>query len=366
MSEKYYDDKNKELFTKLKHISTLLPSFCSDFLIGIEMRTCELTRLNYARDILLFFTYLIENCNIFQNCQVSEISASDLDKLKAIDIERYLSYTSFYTHNDKILKNKERGKARKLSAIKSLFKYLYKNSLLSSDVSSMISAPRIHDKPIVRLENNEVNKLLDNVESNSKFNSKRQDAYNLNTQERDLAIISLFLGTGLRVSELVGLDLDDINFLDNSLMVTRKGGNRSIQYFTTEVKEILEEYLPTRSHLLDKAGKHDEKALFISLQNSRISVRAVQNIVKKFAKLASPLKNISPHKLRSTFGTTLYRSTQDIYAVAEILGHRDVNTTKKHYAAMSESIKREASKKIKLRNHDNPNNDPTTLYVPTD
>ncbi|MDR0750961.1 MAG: tyrosine-type recombinase/integrase [Christensenellaceae bacterium] len=355
MSEKYYADKNKSFFLKTQDLVTKLPSFCADFFIGIEMRTCELTRLNYARDILLFFNYLISTVPALKNKLTTQITELDLDKLKAIDIERYLSYVSFYTHDQKVLKNKERGKARKLSAIKALFKYLYKNSLINSDVSSMISSPKIHDKPIVRLENKEVNKLLDNIESSIKFNSKRQDAYNLNTQDRDLAIITLFLGTGIRVSELVGLDISDFNFEDNSLVVTRKGGNRSILYFTTEVKDAIENYIPVREFQLNKAGKHAEMALFISLQNTRISIRAVQNVVKKHAKLVSPLKNISPHKLRSTFGTTLYRNTQDIYAVAEILGHRDVNTTKKHYAAISESIKREASKKIKLRNKDESN-----------
>ena len=93
----------------------------------------------------------------------------------------------------------------------------------------------------------------------------------------------------------------------------------------------------------------DEKAFFLSMQNKRISVRSVELLVKKYAKIVSPLKNITPHKLRSTFGTNLYRSTKDIYVVAELLGHKDVNVTKKHYADISEEIKKEASKQVEIR-----------------
>ena len=87
------------------------------------------------------------------------------------------------------------------------------------------------------------------------------------------------------------------------------------------------------------------------MQNRRFSPRTVENLVKKYARIVTPLKNISPHKLRSTYGTALYRKTKDIYIVAEVLGHRDVNTTKKHYAAITEDIRKQASDKVKL--HEN-------------
>ncbi|MGI6004428.1 MAG: tyrosine-type recombinase/integrase, partial [Christensenellales bacterium] len=88
---------------------------------------------------------------------------------------------------------------------------------------------------------------------------------------------------------------------------------------------------------------------FLSLQKRRISVRAVQELVKKYASIAAPLKKISPHKLRSTYGTALYQQTGDIYLVADVLGHRDVNTTRKHYAAMNEDKRRLAARAITLR-----------------
>ena len=101
-----------------------------------------------------------------------------------------------------------------------------------------------------------------------------------------------------------------------------------------------------------------EEALFLSLQNRRITVRAVEIMVKKYASLAAPLKKkLSPHKLRSTFGTNLYHETGDIYLVADVLGHSDVNTTRRHYAAMSDDRRRMAAQKVRLR--DDPTDDET-------
>ena len=135
-----------------------------------------------------------------------------------------------------------------------------------------------------------------------------------------------------------------------SFAVTRKGGNRTILYFTDEVGEALFNWIEFRKTI--KELPDNEHALFLSLQNKRISVRTIQELVKKYAKVITPLKKITPHKLRSTFGTNLYRETQDIYMVADYLGHSDVNTTKKHYAAISEDLRRAAIKTVKLRDED--------------
>ena len=118
-----------------------------------------------------------------------------------------------------------------------------------------------------------------------------------------------------------------------------------ILYFSEEVAGYLYDYYGIR--IADKTLKN-EPALFLSLQKRRITTRAVENIVKKYSLVATPLKHITPHKLRSTFGTQLYRNTGDIYVVADVLGHKDVNTTKRHYAAITEDIRRSASTKVRL------------------
>ena len=260
-------------------------------------------------------------------------------------LQQFLSYLSVYEKDGKTFRNGEKGKARKLASIRSLFKYLFNHDLISSNITSKIETPKLHDKEIIRLEQNEVARLFNAVENPYDF-TKRQINYNKNTFERDNAILSLFLGTGIRISELVGTNIESFDFSQNAFVVTRKGGNQAVLYFSNEVAQALKTWLEKRATIgLPK----DEKAMFVSLQNKRISIRAVENMVKKFAKIASPLKKISPHKLRSTYGTNLYRETKDIYIVADVLGHKDVNTTKKHYAAINEDMRKSIADKVKLR-----------------
>lgn len=318
-----------------------LPEYCFDFFTGIELNTSSLTRVNYAMDLAIFYDYISKY--IFKKDK-SKVTLKDLDTLEAKHIEAFLSYLSFYELNDKTFKNTENGKARKLASVRSFFKYLFNHDLISKNVVSKVPTPKLHTKEIVRLESDEIEKMLDAVNDPTSF-TERQKNYNKNTKVRDNAMVTLFLGTGIRVSELVGLNVEDFDFSQNAFKVTRKGGNQTILYYPNEVKYAVEEWLSIRKTL---PIKEDEHALFLSLQNRRICTRSVENVVKKFAKESTPLKKISPHKLRSTFGTNLYRETNDIYIVADVLGHKDVNTTKKHYAAISEDMRKNVAKKVKI------------------
>lgn len=336
----YFEKRDLSNQKKIGAIVSQLPEYVYDYFIGIENNSSSLTRRNYAMDINIFFDFLQE----ILHKNKSEIQLSDLDKLKSTQIEQYLSYLSYYETDGKVNKNGERGKARKLASIRSFFKYLFDHDLLSSNVASKVPTPKLHNKEIIRLEADEVSRMLDAVSSNNTF-SKRQKAYNQNTLERDNALVTLFLGTGIRISECVGLNINDFDFSQNAFKVTRKGGNQTVLYFSKEVADALKIWLKKRATL---GIPETEQAMFLSLQKKRISVRAVEDLVKKFAKEATPLKKISPHKLRSTFGTNLYRETKDIYIVADVLGHRDVNTTKKHYAAISEDMRKNVANKVKL------------------
>ena len=337
----YYESRDVKNMEKIGSYLQTLPEYCFDFFTGIENNTSTLTRVNYAMDLNVFFDFLAKYV-----CKkpVLEITLSDLNNLEARHIENYLSHLSFYKHNDEMCKNGERGKARKLASVRSFFKYLFNHDMISSNVASKIQTPKLHNKEIIRLEKDEVERLLDAVQDPSTFTERRKN-YNKNTTERDNAIVTLFLGTGIRISELVGLNVEDFDFSQNAFKVTRKGGNQAILYFSEEVAEALQIWLAKRATL---PIAEDENAMFISLQNKRICVRAVENLVKKFAKEGAPLKKISPHKLRSTFGTNLYRETKDIYIVADVLGHKDVNTTKKHYAAINEDMRKSVANVIKI------------------
>ena len=160
-------------------------------------------------------------------------------------------------------------------------------------------------------------------------------------------MLSLFLGTGIRVSECVGMNIGDVDLENNAFIVTRKGGNQVVLYFPPEVAESLADYMQERDEIEALPGHED--ALFLSLQRKRITQRAVQNLVKKYAAVAAPLKTrISPHKLRSTYATNLYNETGDIYLVADVLGHTSVDTTRKHYADMTDARRRMAAEHVHL------------------
>ncbi len=342
----YFVDRNNANNLKLRELLKKLPDFCLDYFIGIESRTTPLTRLNYALDLKIFFEYLTTEIPQFEGKKVTDLNFADLNRITATILERYLSYLNYYKHNGKVYNNNEKAKARKLSAVRSMLKYFFKKEKLESDVSVKIEMPKLHEKEIIRLEIDEVVKLINQAE-NPDLLTKNQQSFNKHTKVRDVAILTLFLGTGIRISELVGLNIEDIDFSINGFKITRKGGNQVVLYFSEEVRKALIQYIEERNN--NKKTPKDEPALFLSLQNKRIGVRAVEKLVKKYSSVVTPLKKITPHKLRSTYGTNLYRETQDIYIVADVLGHKDVNTTKKHYAAITEDARRSVANVVKLR-----------------
>ena len=345
-NQSYYNEQKVLNTKKLRNILKDFPDFALDFFTGIENNTSSLTRLNYAYDLRTFFNWAINETNLFRGKTVFDLEVKDLEKFHTTHFERYMSYLTSYTdENGEIITNGERGKARKIAAVRSFFKYYFRREMISVDLASKIEMPKLHDKPIIKLEEDEVYKFLDTVESGYGL-SGHEKGFHKHTKIRDIAIMTLLLGTGLRVSECVGLNLNDIDFKINGLNITRKGGNQVILYFSDEVKVALFNWLEERAQ---NPLLVDEPALFTSLQNKRISTRAVEKLVKKYAEIVTPLKHITPHKLRSTYGTRLYQATQDIYIVADVLGHRDVNTTKKHYAAISDEIRRQASTAVNLR-----------------
>ena len=356
----YTEERDIKYLNKLREeILPSLPAFCKDFFVGIGMRTTALTRYNYATDLKLFFEYATQYGSVFEGMSVQDITLSDMQQVEKRDIERFLDYIdSYYSQSkDTYIKNRDSAKARKLSAVRSLFAYLYKSDLIPENVTLKVDVPKIREKEIIRLEDAEVSDVLDELICVDTFASERKNSYNNNnTKIRDNAIITLLLGTGIRVSELVGLNVTDIDFINSSFTVTRKGEKRSILYFSDDIGSVLSDYLDFRKNILEKHQSPDPDALFLSLRDTRISVRAVELIVKKYAQTVTPLKKITPHKLRSTYGTALYRATKDIYVVAEVLGHKDINTTKKHYAAISEDIKKEAADKVKLNRSGDTNN----------
>ena len=345
-NETYSESVDIRNTLKMREILEELPRFCRQFFRGIQEQTGSRTRLAYAYDLRIFFEYLHDNNSELGRKEIREYKLDVLDMIQKEDIEEFLDYVTYYEKDGKTYTNDELGKSRKLSAIRSMYHYFFNSELIDRDVAALIPMPKRHEKAIIHLEADEVARLLDQVEDGTGL-TESQKKFHEKTKVRDTAMLTLLLGTGIRVSECVGLDLTDINFNENGIKVHRKGGYDAIVYFGDEVEQALRAYLVERRQIIPQDG--NENALFLSLQNKRISVRAVEKLVKKYASTVTTLKKITPHKLRSTYGTSLYRETGDIYLVADVLGHKDVNTTRRHYAALDEDRRRRAANVVRLR-----------------
>lgn len=345
-NDNYHDAQNKQNILKLRAVLDTLPPFCQEFFRGIADTTSTRTRLAYAYDIRVFFEFLHETNSVCAKMDIRDFPITLLNQVTRQDIEEYLSYVSYYEKEGKEITNTERGKARKLSSLRSFYNYYFQNERIEKNTAELVPVPKLHEKTIIRLEPNEVATLLDQVENGTKL-TKKEMAYHEKTKVRDVALLTLLLGTGIRVSECVGLDLNDVDFENNGIKIRRKGGYEAVVYFGEEVEQALREYLEQRKHIIPETGH--ENALFLSMQNRRMAVRSIENLVKKYASRVTTLKKITPHKLRSTYGTSLYRETGDIYLVADVLGHKDVNTTRKHYASMEEERRRSAANVVRLR-----------------
>ena len=349
----YREESDAKRTLQIRSIIRELPQPCADFIRSIAVTTSSLTRLAYAIDLRTFFNFLQAERVAFSDKKLTLLTDQDLEKLTQSDLTAYTEYLTYYFKNEddssvpnKAYINHELSIKRKLCTIRSFYDYLFKNQRISANVTELVPLPKIHEKPIIRLSREELVRILSAAQSGDQM-SKGQQKYQKITAKRDYALLSLFLGTGIRVSECVGMNLSDVDFEDNAFVVTRKGGNQVVLYFSPEVAEALAEYVDERKQIETLPG-HDD-ALFLSLQRKRITQRAVQNLVKKYAQVAAPLKpKISPHKLRSTYATNLYNETGDIYLVADVLGHSSVDTTRKHYADMTDARRRMAAEHVHL------------------
>ncbi len=348
-NKSYHEQKYIDNTLRLRSVLNTLPPFAKDYFRAAEPTMSARTRISYAYDIRVFFNFLMENNPVYKNYTMDQFTAHDLEKLEPVDIEEYQEYLKVYENKDKRqITNTEKGLARKMSALRSFYGYYFRHRVISRNPTLLVDMPKLHEKAIIRLDADEVAMLLDYVDHGGDRLTGQRKVYYEKTKTRDLAILTLLLGTGIRVSECVGLDIQDVDFKNNGIKVTRKGGNEMVVYFGEEVENALKTYLFTTRKAAAALPGHED-ALFLSTQRKRMGVQAVENMVKKYAKEITPNKKITPHKLRSTYGTALYKETGDIYLVADVLGHKDVNTTRKHYAAIDENRRRQAAGAVKLR-----------------
>lgn len=352
----YREQVDAKRIVQIRQILRELPQACGDFIRSIAVTTGTFTRLAYSIDMRTFFGFLQRERSAFADTPINLLTDAQIGSVTQSDLSAFVEYLTYYfkAQDDgedsaqalKPLVNHELAIKRKLSALRSFYEFLFKNHRIEANVLTLVSLPKIHEKPIIRLSQDELQRMLSQSATGEGLTKKQKEFQKL-TSKRDFALISLFLGTGIRVSECVGLNLADIDLENNAFLVTRKGGNQVVLYFPPEVAEALADYIEERKQIETLPGHED--ALFLSLQKRRMTQRAIQNLVKKYAAVAAPLKpKISPHKLRSTFATNLYQETGDIYLVADVLGHSSVDTTRKHYAEMTDQRRRMAAEHVLL------------------
>lgn len=340
----YRKQKEKHNFEKLNTLQQELPPYTEDFFRGLRTTTTSTTQLSYAYDLRLFFRFL----SSVIHKPIRQISLNDLENISEIEVEKYIDYLTCYTDtNGKTHHNSDCGKSRKLMSLRRFYDYFYKRKQIQYNPTLLLENPKNRTHNIIRMEADETEQFLNFLEFGNEKLEGMQKVYFYKNQSRNMAICTLLLGTGIRVSECVGLDLNDVNFTLGRIRLIRKGEKEDFVYFEQEVYEELQKYLIDRKKITPLPGH--EEAFFLSSQRKRLSVHAVENMISDYTSLLFNDKHITPHKLRSTFGTNLYRLTGDIFLVAECLGHEDVNTTKKYYTALDEDRKKYASNIVQLR-----------------
>ncbi len=347
----FYQDKENKQIAKFRELCRNLPKYASAYLQNRELVVKYSTLTAYAYDLQVFFQFFAEQNPVLKNSSIKEIPADFLVELTEEDIMDFQRYLRFHESVDKkVSKNDNKAIARKMAPIRGLFDYMVRKKYISANIAKNVEMPKVKSPKIIKKlsndgENNEVERLLSGMETilTNPSIPKRQKAFLKKDYFRDNAIIWLLLGTGIRISECEGLDIKDVDFENKSINIKRKGGFYDIVYFNDEVSLKLKNYIDNerKQYLSDNTPEKDKEALFLSRKYRRLSVDAMENLVEKYTLILLG-KKFSPHKCRATYGTTLYQKTNDIRLVADVLGHSNINTTAKHYAAQTEENKKRA------------------------
>ena len=362
----YLNQQNALNKLKADDIVAELPSYCKDFEKDLATaNSSPRTILAYADDLRFFFNYLIANNSVLASKGIKNISLEDLENLTVADFNEYVECLQYGILDAEKLRHTKRTEltivyrdaalSRKISAVRSFFRYLFNNDYLSKNVSQKLRLPKLATHEVIALDAAQIASLLDETENADNL-TDRQQKFHEHTKLRDLALLSFMVGTGVRVSEVVALDIDDINLEETSFIAHRKENKTMELYFSDEVAETLRPYYRLRQEEIAEAEaerkqgskKPVERAMFTSLRGTRLSVRSVERLVTKYSAAAEGVKKISAHKLRSSYATGLYKETGDIYLVGNNLGHDSIRTTQR-YTQEDKETRRQARNIFKLR-----------------
>ncbi len=237
----------------------------------------------------------------------------DIQQVDNITIREYLA-----TLYEK--KKKKTSIARKLATLRTFFKFLCREEVLKLNPARLVTSPRLDKKLPVTLSVDDVIRFIESPDTDTPLG------------RRDRAILELLYGTGVRVSELCGLNVDDIDFKNQSIRVRGKGRKERIVPYGGKAQEAMEAYLGVRGQFLSEADEdsREPQVMFLNYQGTRISTRSVGRLIDKYVAIVADMRNISPHALRHSFATHLLNAGADLRSIQELLGHARLSTTQKY------------------------------------
>jgi site-specific recombinase XerD len=346
-------EKESEIFEQCEKLESELPSWMRGYFMYLKNNLLPMSRLAYLRDARFFCSYLIHETHLKEKTsRIKDLSPSDFQNITAVDVNIFIDYCRRYKVEDEksiyVYENKKSSLARKKSSISVLFKYLYRDQLVSKNITDAfdpIRLPKPGEREIKALQDDEVMKMLDSVETGSGL-TKHEYRYWEKTKLRDKLILLLLVTYGLRLSELQQLNLTSFNFDRGEFKIYRKRGKESIMPINRTISSAFEDYVSMERQTEDSTEEKSKDALFLSLQGSRLTDRQIRQIVKKYTSVSlstSRRMGYSPHKLRATAATSLIGRGNSIYDVQELMDHDNVTTTQL-YAAHKLNTKRELIK----------------------
>lgn len=344
--------KENDIMEQCQEIEEQLPKFLRGFFVFLKGNVLPMTRLAYLHDIKFFLNYLINESDITQAELTKDIKQDEFNNIKAVDINIFIDYCRRYkVETDKniyIYENNKRSLARKKSSISVLFKYLYRDELITKNITDgfdPIKVPKAGEKEIKALQDNEVMVMLDAV-TTGEFLTDKEKQYWEKTKKRDKAILVIFLTYGLRLSELQQLNMSSFNFSRDEFKIYRKRGKESTMPINKSVLKVVQAYIHEERPHDDVIDEFNKDALFLSLQGKRLAERQIRELVKKYTSIGlktSRSAGYSPHKLRATAATSLIGRGNSIFDVQALLDHEQVTTTQL-YAAHKMNVKRDLVK----------------------
>ncbi len=347
-------------YIDLTKILTKLPDFVFDYIeIAYDGESVN-TQIGYSLDIKTFLEYLrrfkfrsVEAIEDFTPEQLGEVTLRDLNGFKAYLREYESEYiTASGKKIKRIRRNGEFGINRKLSGIRGLYMYLYKNDYIDHNITDKLDFKKLHQKMKRPLTTQDTVNLIDVLYEGENYFTGRSRASYLNRKQRDIALFTAYLGTGCRVSEIVNLDINDVDFESSSFIVTRKGGSQQEIFMPLQVENEMLKYMEER---LKMENVKDKDALFISRNGKRLSPQSVEKNLKTYciaAGITDPDK-MHPHALRRTFACNMIADGVDIKMVAELMGHRNIEVTHRYYTQYAIEKRKEVMRNFDIMGSEN-------------